>query len=70
MAVAADDGFAGLGRAELGPDDVHDATVIAVDTVQLQAEVVAVLLQCTYLLGRSLADDREVLETREGDGRC
>ena len=57
--VAADDGHAGLGDAELGSDDVDDALVARVDVVKLDAEVGAVLAQRGDLRGRDLVDDVE-----------
>ena len=42
VAVAADDRHARLREAELGPDDVHDAALVGVEPVQLDAEVRAV----------------------------
>ncbi len=68
VAVAADDGLAGLGCAEFGPDDVHDATMLAVVTVQLEPECIAVILQCPDLFRRAFADDGQVLETAERHG--
>ena len=41
MAIAADDGLAGLRRAEFRTDDVHDAALIAVETEQFDAEFAA-----------------------------
>ena len=45
MAVTADDRHAGLGSAEFGADHMHDAAMIAVPAVQLDAEFAAVLLE-------------------------
>ena len=45
VTVAADDGLAGLRRAELGTDDVHDAALLAAEAEQLDAELAAVLFQ-------------------------
>ena len=49
VAVAADDGQAGLGRAELRTDDVDDALVGRVDVVEREAEVLAVAAQRFHL---------------------
>ena len=57
--VAADDGHAGLGDAELGADDVDDALLARVDVVELDAEVGAVFAQRGDLRGRDLVDDVE-----------
>jgi hypothetical protein len=57
--VAADDGHARLGDAQLGADDVHDALIARVHVVELDAEVGAVLAQRGNLLGRDLVDDVE-----------
>src|SRR6185437_16520676 len=38
MAVAADHGLAGLGQAELRPDDVHDAAAVVTKPQELHAE--------------------------------
>ena len=57
--VAADDGHARLGDAELGADDVHDALVGRVHVVELDAELGAVLAQRGDLRGRDLIDDVE-----------
>ena len=51
MAVAANDGHAGLRRAELGTDDVHDAAPRIAHAEQLDAELGAVALQLAHLLG-------------------
>ena len=45
MAVAADDGRAGLGQPEFGADDVDDALVGRIHVEQGNAEFFAVLLQ-------------------------
>jgi hypothetical protein len=49
VAVAADDGLAGLRDAELGSDDVHDAAQV-LHAEQLDAEVGAVLLELRICL--------------------
>ena len=45
VTVAADDGHAGLGEAQLGSDDVDDALVLVVEVEELHAELRAVLTQ-------------------------
>ena len=45
VAVAADDGHPGLGQAQLGADDMHDALVGAVQAIQADAELAAVVFQ-------------------------
>src|SRR5690606_7671795 len=45
VTVAAYDRLAGLCRAQLRSDDVHDAAVIAVQAEQLDAELTAILFQ-------------------------
>jgi hypothetical protein len=65
--VAADDGHAGLGDAELGADDVDDALVARVDVVELDAEVGAVLAQRGDLRGGDLVDDVEAAFDGGGD---
>ena len=57
--VAADDGHAGLGDAELRPDHVHDALLARVHVVELDAEVGAVLAQRGDLRGGDLVDDMQ-----------
>ena len=64
VAVAADDGLAGLGRADLRADDVHDAALVAVEAVQFDAESPAVFYHCPDLTGlRRRRDDIEVVQT-------
>ncbi len=69
VAVTADDRLAGLRRAEFRADDMHDAPIFAVKTVQLEAEFIAVLLHLAHLRGRTFADHGEVLETAKRGGR-
>ena len=45
VAVTANDGHAGLGKSQLGSDDVHDAAVFRSHVEQLNAELAAVLAQ-------------------------
>ncbi len=59
MRVAADNGHAGLGDAELGADDVDDALIARVNVVELDAEVGAVFAQRGDLGGGDLVDDIE-----------
>src|SRR6185437_5718424 len=54
VAVAADHGLAGLGEAELRPDDVHDAAAGVTQPQKLHAEGGAIDLELTDLAGRSL----------------
>ncbi len=51
VAVAADDGHAGLGGAELRTDDVHDAAPRIAHAEQLDAELGGIALQLAHLLG-------------------
>ncbi len=50
VAVAADDGLAGLRQAQLRADDVHDAAQLVPQVEQLDAELRAVALQLRNLL--------------------
>ncbi len=50
MAVTADDGHAGLGGAQFGSDDMHDAAVLTVPAKQLDAILGAIPLQGFDLL--------------------
>ncbi len=66
--VAADDGHAGLGEAELGADHVDDALLGVLDVVELDAEVGAVLAQCVDLrVGDLVGDDEAVVDAGGGD---
>ena len=62
VAIAADNRLARLGGTKLRPDDVHDATLCAVEAVQLYAEVGAVLfhLPATWLAAPSPATSRSL----------
>ena len=64
VTVAADDRLARLGRAELRADDVHDTAMLTAESVQLDAEVCAILFHLPHLLRGAFADDGEILETR------
>jgi hypothetical protein len=71
MTVAAHNGLAWLRCAKLRSDDMYDATVGAVETVQLNAEFLAVLLHLSNLVRGVLANDGEVPEAcdrRRGRG--
>src|SRR5262249_7560305 len=68
--VAADDRRAGLRRAELWPDHVHDAALAVEEAAQLDAEVLAVLLHLPDLLrGCGFTHDLEILEALHRHGR-
>ena len=68
VGVAADDGHAGFGEAELGADDVDDALVGRLDVEELDAEVGAVFAQGFDLFGGDLVDDVEaVFDAAGGD---
>jgi hypothetical protein len=64
--VAADDGHAGLGEAELGADDVDDALIARVDIVELDAEFGAVFAQRGNLRGGDGIEDVEAPLARGG----
>src|ERR1039458_10412813 len=64
VAVAADHGYPWLGEAELRPDDVHDALVLAAQAMQGHAVHLAVALQPRDLRRRELVGDRAVLIDR------
>ena len=59
VAVAAHDRHARLGQPELGPDDVHDATMRRAHPVQRNAELPAIVLEILNLLGRHFVEDRQ-----------
>ena len=66
--VAADDGHAGLGGAELGADHVDDALDRVLHVEELDAELGAVLAQGVDLRGGDLVgDDEAVLRAGGGD---
>src|ERR1700694_2813847 len=69
MAVAADDGHAGLRRPDLRTDDVHDAAPRVAHAEQLDAELGGVLLELTHLLRRRIYFDGYVAEHLVGAGR-
>ena len=60
VAVAADDGQAGLGEAELGADDVDDALAGVAHREEADAELVAVPGQGLHLPGRDRVGHRLV----------
>src|SRR6185312_15620528 len=62
MAVAADHGLAGLGEAQLRPDDVHDAAACVAQAEKLHAEGLAVDLELAHLPGRCLDGDWRAAE--------
>ena len=64
MAVAADDGHARLGETLFRTDDVNDAALIAVQTVQGDAKLQAILLQLHDLSRIHFIDQREVERAR------
>ena len=45
MAIAADDGLAGLGDAQFGADDVHDALILAMHVEEAHAKFLAIFFQ-------------------------
>ena len=57
VGVAADDGHAGLGEAELGADDVDDPLLGRLHVVELDAEVGAVAAQGVDLASGDLVED-------------
>jgi hypothetical protein len=67
VAVAADDGHAGLGDAELRADDVDDTLLAAADVEEFDAELLAVLAQRRDLPGCDLIDDVEAFRQRSRD---
>ena len=64
VAVAADDGHAGLGQAKLRPDDVDDALAGIAHRVELDPELLAVAGQVGELGGRDRVRDRQVYPDR------
>ena len=71
VTVAADDGHAGLRDAQLRPDDVHDALMWAAQSVELHAELGAVLFEQFDLLAAHFVGKVEAREliAVERDGR-
>ena len=71
VAVAADDGHARLRQPQLGADDVHDPLPLAAQRVQLDAELVAVLLERRDLRRRGGVEHRDapVAAARRGRRR-
>ena len=57
VAVAADDGHAGLRESQLGADDVHDALAVAVDAQAADAEIGAVGFELRELFGGDRIDN-------------
>ena len=66
MAIAANDRFPRLRRAEFGADHVHDAALLAVKAEEIEPELRTVLLHLGDLAGRLFANDRKVLECSDG----
>src|ERR1035438_2846199 len=62
--VAADNGHARFGDAQLGTNDVDDTLVARVHVVKLDAKVGAVLAQSGYLFCRDLVHDIEAARNR------
>ena len=60
VAVAADDGHAGLRQALLRPDDVHDALLVAHAIVKTDAEIGAVLFHLVELRRADRVEHRQV----------
>ena len=69
VAVAADDGLAGLGEAELRPHHVHDAALRAVVIEQLHAEARAVRAQRVDLRARFIVHVRPLAVDVDGQRR-
>jgi hypothetical protein len=67
VAVAADDGHAGLGQALLRPDDMDDTLAHIVDVKEFDAEVMGVLAQGFNLDAALLVLDALVAVQRGGD---
>ena len=55
-------GLARLAGAEFRSDDMHDTALFAAETVELDAEIPAILLHLAYLPRGTLADDGDALE--------
>ena len=70
MAVAADDGLAGLRGALFGPDDVHDAAARVLQPDQVHAELGAVHFELAHLPGGRFELDRQAAEDLRRVGRC
>ena len=66
--VAADDGHAGLGEAELGADDVDDSLLGGLDVVELDAELGAVAAEGFDLAGADGIKDMEAILDAEEVG--
>ena len=70
VAVAADDGEAGLGQAQLGPDHVDDALAVAAHGEEPDPEVAAVPLEGSDLLrGRALGGSAATSGAEPGGDR-
>ncbi len=74
VAVAADDGHAGLGNPEFGTDHMHDPLFRRLHIIEWNAEVGAVGTQGIHLFGRNrVRDDQPVgrggdVMVHSGDG--
>jgi len=67
VAIATDKGLAGLGDAELGADDVHDALILAVHVEEANAGLAAVLLEGIKLeLGIVIEDGQRAVGGGDG----
>jgi hypothetical protein len=67
VAIAADDGEARLGDAELGADDVHDALISAVHVEEAHAGLRAVAHQGFELAARvGIEDGEQAILRRDG----
>ncbi len=62
VAVTADDRLAGLCRAKLRADHMHDAALFAVEAQEIEPELRTVLLHLRDLPGGLFADHRKILE--------
>ncbi len=69
VAVAADDGLAGLRRTLFWADHVHDAALVAAEAQQFDAELAAVLFQFLHLARGGFDLDRHAAEDFIGIGR-
>src|SRR6266404_1758400 len=67
VAIAADDGLPGLRDAQLRPDDVHDALLLAVHVKEADAGFAAIFLERLELQARVGVDDGQ-RAVRGGDG--
>lgn len=62
MGIPANDGRAGQGQAQFGPDNVDDALQVALEVIELDPELPAIVLQGVNLgLGNGISDVEPVL---------